>query len=422
MRYYLLLLAALLLTLSACTSAEEIKELSSNDWGAQVSAVFEGDSSSTVEQQVVTNDWFQPNTKLLSDWELKVKEGSSADQSPVYWIRPKPNVFTGAPRHHFLFLYTKPSLFFDESVSEILSVFLEEQVPVASFALLSENPQSMEDVLNKVNDRIDLIFTMGSDATAFVDETYQQSYDYIPVVTVLSKDPVLLGQMPDYEQGSKTNIAYTSVGVPIDVQVSYFKQLVPDLKNMVLLYAKQNSSAVETQVKPLREYLPSQDINMIDVAVEDRTQAAEELHVLMPEAIRQIQQNDPEMKHSLFLLTGSASVANELETINELAQQIPIVTLLPNLVQQQEISPVFGIGVNFDSNSKLAGKYALDILQGGKLAGDLPVGVITPPDLAINFAQARRNDLKIPFGFFESASTIYGPDGRAVRLQGKMAP
>ena len=418
-RFYLLLLATLFLTLSACISAEESAQLSQNNLVAQASLLLEEDESPPVNLQIGTNAWFQSNTKLLSSFELEIEEGTAEDQFPIYWIRPKRNTFRSPPRYHFLFFYTKSSIFFDKSVTDILATFFEKDIPVDAFAVLSENPQSIQEALNRLNrPNIDLIFTMGSDATAFVHETYQQGD--IPVVTVLSKDPVLLGQMPDYEQGSGNHITYTSVGVPIDVQMSYFKQLIPDLKHIAVLYGKQNSSAVETQVEPLRKYAQKENINIIDVAVEDRTQVVEELDLLMPEAIRQMSQSDPEMKHSIFLITGSSSVSNALDLVDELAQKIPVVTLLPNLVQESKISPVFGIGVNFDSNSKLAAKYAFDILEGQMLPSDLPVGVIAPPDLAINFAEARKIGLKIPFRFFESASTIYGPDRRALRLQGKI--
>ena len=52
--------------------------------------------------------------------------------------------------------------------------------------------------------------------------------------------------------------------------------------------------------------------------------------------------------------------------------------------------------------------------------GELPVGIITPPDIAISFAKAREIGLKIPFGFFESATFIYNPDGVLVRDQGQL--
>ena len=76
---------------------------------------------------------------------------------------------------------------------------------------------------------------------------------------------------------------------------------------------------------------------------------------------------------------------------------------------------VLSIGISFESNAHLAAVYASDILMGGKKAGELRVGIVSPPDIAINFRKAREIGMKIPFAFFESAGTVYDYDGRRVR-------
>jgi putative ABC transport system substrate-binding protein len=102
-----------------------------------------------------------------------------------------------------------------------------------------------------------------------------------------------------------------------------------------------------------------------------------------------------------------------------LANNIPVVSLFPDLVRAGEVSAVLSVGVSFDSNSLLAALYGVRILQGEASPGELPVGVITPPDIAISFAKTREIDLKIPFAFFESATFIYDPNGELVREQGQ---
>ena len=51
--------------------------------------------------------------------------------------------------------------------------------------------------------------------------------------------------------------------------------------------------------------------------------------------------------------------------------------------------------------------------------GALPVGVVTPPDIAINFRSAKRIGLRIPFRFMEAATFIYDYDCRRVRAFGQ---
>ena len=45
----------------------------------------------------------------------------------------------------------------------------------------------------------------------------------------------------------------------------------------------------------------------------------------------------------------------------------------------------------------------------------MKVGVVTPPDIGINFRRAREIGLKVPFSFFESANVIYNNDDIKVR-------
>ena len=47
------------------------------------------------------------------------------------------------------------------------------------------------------------------------------------------------------------------------------------------------------------------------------------------------------------------------------------------------------------------------------------VGIVSPPDIAINFRKAREIGLKIPFGFLERATFVYDYQGRMVRRNGE---
>jgi hypothetical protein len=47
--------------------------------------------------------------------------------------------------------------------------------------------------------------------------------------------------------------------------------------------------------------------------------------------------------------------------------------------------------------------------------GDLKVGLVSPPDIAISFLKAREIGLRVPFPFYETASFIYDYDGKPVR-------
>ena len=92
-----------------------------------------------------------------------------------------------------------------------------------------------------------------------------------------------------------------------------------------------------------------------------------------------------------------------------------MLSVVPEVVTAGDDSAVMSIGISFESNAHLAALFAVDVLSGRRRAGDMEVGIVSPPDIAINFRKAREIGLEIPFSFFEGASFVYDYDGRAVR-------
>lgn len=319
-----------------------------------------------------------------------------------------------------LVLYTKQSSAYDTAISTILKVFRDKHLPAEFTVVNFQNiPELGKQALEWASaEKFDLIFSMGSDATAFVWKHFQNGP--IPVVSVSSKDPVLLGQMKDYSTGSGTNIAYTSLNVPIEVQMAYLKEVKPNLKTIAVCYEASNTSAIETQVKPLQQIALAYQIRIIDVVVEDTKQARTELAAKVPGAVAEMGKTDPERQNSIFWITGSTSVFNEIATINAGAGTVPVLSAVPDVVQEGDDSAVLSIGVSFESNAHLAAVYGGDILLGSARAGELKVGTISPPDIAINFKRARAIAQKIPFGFFESASFVFDYEGKLVRREGQV--
>ena len=359
--------------------------------------------------------WFQMRPELAQYWKL------SPDPSDklkfTVGVKDKAGMEGGEKK--VLALFPKKSSAYDTALNTILGIFQTEKIPV-SFTAINFNGDTaagQRALAFAQTEQFDLIFSLGSDATSFVHANFRNGP--IPVVTVVSKDPVLLGQMPDYESGSGTNIAYTSVNVPIELQMVYLQELKPGLKNIAVLYEKSNQSAIETQVEPLRKVAQANNIRVLDVVVANDKEARSELQAKVPQAVGEMAQNDPDKTESIFWITGSTSVINEIETINRGADKIPVLSVFPELVQEGDNSAVLSIGVSFETNSYLAAVYGLNILLGKARAGELKVGTITPPDIAINFRKADQIGLKIPFSFFESANTVYDYQGKLVRKAGQ---
>ena len=351
--------------------------------------------------------WFKYSSDIENSWDV----ASNAAQPMYVSLRRKD---AAGPLKRVLVLYPRPSSAYDIAITEILRTFaakeINSHIEVVNFELNDARGRAALQAAEK--NGVDLIFAMGSESAAWLYENYKGGV--LPVVTVCSKDPVQLGQMKDYDSGSGNNFAFTSLNVPVDVQMSYVRELRPDLKNLAVLVDSKNVSAVQTQAEPVAQYLKEKGVQVIWGSVQNPAKAREELTKIIPDAVRAMRQTDPDLSKSLFWVTGSTSVFREIRTINQHADRVPVVSVVPEIVTKGSETAVLAIGVSFESNGRLAAIYGAQILN-GLSAGKLKVGLVSPPDMAISFLKAREIGMRVPFSFFEIASFIYDYNGEPVR-------
>jgi putative ABC transport system substrate-binding protein len=361
-----------------------------------------------------TLDWLNLSEAALADWAMApVPEHQERRVYTSKWAADRP------PRYRLMALVPKQSESYGVALSKIMEVLAEKQIGAALTVVnFDGDPQLGSDALAWADGGgAQLIFSVGSNSTAFVHKRY--SGGRLPVVTAVSKDPVLMGQVDSYDRGSGTNIAFTSLNMPMDTQIAYLRQVRPALKNIGVLYDKKNASAVVTQVAPLDDAAKAESFRVLHVAVDGSGDPVADLKQGLPAAVEQMRRNDPELTGSVFWITGSTAVYANIATVNQYAANVPVISVLPNVVREGEDSAVLAIGVDERTNTHLATIYALEILEGRADPGRLPVGRVTPPDIAINFRVARRIGLQLPFAFFESATFVYDYDGKLVRSFGQ---
>ncbi len=359
-------------------------------------------------------EWFQYGGSAGEAWKFSEVEGDPLQVS----IQPKFSAGS-EPKKQVFVIYSKRSSAYDVAITKILAVFEEKKINAEFrvFNIQKNDARAQEALKLAAATNSEMLFSMGSVATAWLWNNYQGGE--IPVVSVCSKDPVMLGQTADYESGTGTNFAFTSLNMPIEVQMAYVLELKPDLTNLGVLVDSKNVSAVETQAKPIAEYAKSKGIRVLDIAVQDPENAREEVASLVGSAVATMRKNDPTLNNSVLWVTGSTSVFREITAINEHSDRVPVLSVVPEVVQEGADSAVLSIGISFESNAHIAAIYGADILEGKASVGDLKVGIVSPPDIAINFLKAREIALDIPFSFFESASVVYDYEGRMVRDKGK---
>lgn len=359
-------------------------------------------------------DWFRYGDEVSRSWQFVEVEG---DNMKVI-VRPR-HQSASSKHYKVLVLYPRPSSAYDVCITRALSVFEEKEIyanlTVINFKKEQARGEAALELARQGN--FDLIFSMGSESTAWLYKNYRGGA--IPVVSACSKDPVLLGQTEDYERGSGTNFAFTSLNMPVEVQMAYVLELKPNLRNIAVLVDSKNVSAVQTQAEPLAHFARRRGIQVLEVAVQDPNNARAELEEMVPAAVAAMRKNDPNLENSVFWITGSTSVFREIATINTHSDRVPVLSVAPEVVKEGDDSAVLSIGVSFESNGHLAAIYAADILLGRAEVGELKVGIVSPPDIAINFRKARQIGLELPFSFLESAGYVYDYEGRIVRNNGK---
>ena len=360
-------------------------------------------------------DWFGYDNNVTPTWTFSAVEGDPYQVK----IHPEGTVPGEAARRIFIF-YPRRSSAYNTAITSILNVFDERSINaefiVFNFRKDAERGQKGLDMAAQWD--AELIFSMGSESTAWIFAAYNGGD--IPVVSVCSKDPVALGQIDNYDQGSGTNFAFTSLNMPVESQMAYILELKPDLKNLGILVNNKNLSAVETQAKPIAEYVRPFGIQVINVGIDDPERAREELAVKVQGAVSKMRKSDPLLEDSIFWITGSTAVFREIQTINQHSDRVPVLSLVPDVVKAGDDSAVMAIGITFDSNAQLAAFYGIDVLSAKVKVGDLKVGIVSPPDIAISWRKAREIGMDIPFSFFESASFVYDYEGKMVRHRGKL--
>lgn len=363
--------------------------------------------------------WFKYGSEIDAAWDV----AADAAKPMIVLIRRKLAEDHSAEKRgvmrRVLVLYPRSSSAYDIAITKILNVFATKEVnadlTVVNFELNQTRGKETLQFAEKNN--FDLIFAMGSESTAWLYDNYRGGA--IPVVSVCSKDPVELGQMKDYESGSETNFAFTSLNMPVEVQLAYVTEFKPGLKNIAILVDSKNISAVQTQAEPIAARARKQGIQVYMGTVQNPAKANEELEQIIPDAVRTMQKNDFDLSKSVFLITGSTTVFREIRTINEKAGRVPVVSMIPEIVTAGRDTAVLAVGISFESNAHLAAVYGTDILRARARPGQLKVGIVSPPDIAVSFLKAREIGLRVPFSLFETATFVYDYDGQLARPTGR---
>ena len=166
--------------------------------------------------------WFRYGAEVDAAWQV------AGGSNPLQVSIRRKGTKEGTAVKRVMVLYPRASSAYDTEITRILRVFDDKEVnaefTVINFELVDSAGKAALQLAEAR--KFNLIFAMGSEATAWLYDNYRGGA--LPVVSVCSKDPVQLNQMTDYERGSGTNFAYTSLNVQVEVQMSYLGDMIPD--------------------------------------------------------------------------------------------------------------------------------------------------------------------------------------------------
>ncbi len=348
----------------------------------------------------------------------KALELENKTSLPVKVYLKQQSIGSNGEKVSILMLSPKWSSAYDETSATIMEQFFSKGVAVEYilFNYQGDKERAVSMISLAEEKGVDLIFSIGSATTAFMTEFYAQGN--IPVVSACSKDPVSIGQVDARLGVSQSNIAYTSLNISVETQISYLKEkFLTGLERIAVIYDRKNTSSIITQVNPLVDFLRSGqhgiELELIEV---DFGYLDDSLYQPMKRVVDRSQT----MGDTIFLITGSTEIFNIIDHINNFADQVPVLSVTPSHVRSGNKSVFVAIGVSFKTNAMLAADYAVRILEGSAETESLPVGLVSTPDISINFLRKPSNKLKVPFTFFEDSVFIYSYEGEAVRENGRM--
>ncbi|WP_294352517.1 ABC transporter substrate-binding protein [uncultured Clostridium sp.] len=255
-----------------------------------------------------------------------------------------------------------------------------------------QNAQGKVDVCQQlagqfVTGQKDLIFAIATPtAQAALNSTKN-----IPIVFTSVTDPVEAGLAKSLKS-SGANITGTSDKVNIDEQLELFKKLVPNAKNMGVIYTTSEANSIN-QVNELKDLAPKYDLEIKEIGIANINEINQNLNNALSSIDCLYVPTDNNVAAS-YALVGDICVKNNL----------PAVSAEPALVEN---GGLFSKGINYKELGKMAGYKAAEILD-GKDPSDIEIEAMKELEITINTDVAKKLNIKIPEDIESVAKKVTG--------------
>ena len=241
---------------------------------------------------------------------------------------------------------------------------------VVDFQSAQGDQSTLQSIANKfVNDKKDMVLAIATpSATAMANATTE-----IPILITAVTDPVEAKLVESLEKPG-TNVTGTTDMNPVTEQLALIKELVPDAKNVGIVY---NSSEVnsEVQVKIAREAAPGLGFTLHEATVTATNEVMQAAQSLVGKV------------DAIYLPTDN-TVISSLSAVLQVAEEnkIPVIAGESNSVEEGALAT---LGIDYYKLGAQTAEIALRVLNGENPA-ELPVEAQKGADIVINLKAAER--------------------------------
>ena len=236
-----------------------------------------------------------------------------------------------------------------------------------------------------VSDKVDLVCSI---ATPSAQAAYNSAMNAdIPVVYTAVTDPVA-AKLANEDGSSVGNVTGTSDELPIKAQLEMIREMLPDAKNIGILYTTSEANSVSALAK-YKELAGDYGFTIVDKGISQTADISLATDELLTEV---------DCLTNLTDNTVVASLATILDKANE--KNIPV---FGSEIEQVKIGCLAAEGLDYVALGKQTGKMAAQILKGEKEAADMNYETITEPGFYVNNKVAENLGVEVPEDLASSA-------------------
>ena len=236
-----------------------------------------------------------------------------------------------------------------------------------------------------VSDKVDLVCAI---ATPSAQAAYNSAMNSdIAVVYTAVTDPVA-AKLANEDGSSVGNVTGTSDELPIKAQLEMIREMLPDAKNIGILYTTSEANSVSALAK-YKELAGDYGFTIVDKGISQTADISLATDELLTEV---------DCLTNLTDNTVVASLATILDKANE--KNIPV---FGSEIEQVKIGCLAAEGLDYVALGKQTGKMAAQILKGEKEAADMNYETITEPGFYVNNKVAENLGVEVPEDLASSA-------------------